>query len=24
LIMVSFPKPEGGTGFPARAVAILP
>ena len=24
LIMVSFPKPEKGTGFPARAVAILP
>jgi len=24
LIMVSFPKPEHGSGFPARAVAILP
>jgi len=24
LIMVSFPKPDQGTGFPARAVAILP
>ena len=24
LVMVSWPKPEGGTGFPARVVAILP
>ena len=24
LVMVSFPKPEHGSGFPARAVAILP
>jgi len=24
LVMVSFPKPQGGTGFPARVVAILP
>jgi kynurenine formamidase len=24
LVMVSFPKPEQGTGFPARVVAILP
>lgn len=24
LIIVAFPKPENGTGFPARAVAILP
>jgi kynurenine formamidase len=24
LIMVTWPKPEGGTGFPARAIAILP
>ena len=24
LIMVSWPKPEGGTGFPARVIAILP
>lgn len=24
LIMVSFPKPEGGSGFPARAVALMP
>ena len=21
---VSWPKPEGGTGFPARVIAILP
>ena len=24
LVMVSWPKPEGGTGFPARVIAILP
>ena len=24
LVMVSFPKPEHGSGFPARVVAILP
>ena len=24
LVMVTWPKPEGGTGFPARVVAILP
>jgi kynurenine formamidase len=24
LMMVTFPKPRGGTGFPARAVAIVP
>lgn len=24
LIMISFPKPDKGTGFPARAVAIVP
>lgn len=24
LVMVSFPKPEHGSGFPARAIAILP
>ncbi len=24
LVIVSWPKPEGGTGFPARVVAILP
>jgi kynurenine formamidase len=24
LVMVSFPKPKDGTGFPARAIAILP
>jgi len=24
LIIVTFPKPEGATGFPARAIAILP
>ena len=24
LVMVSFPKPEYGSGFPARVVAILP
>jgi len=24
LIVVAFPKPEGGSGFPARAFAILP
>ncbi len=24
LIMLSWPKPKGGTGFPARAIAILP
>jgi len=24
LVMVSFPKPSGGSGFPARVIAILP
>jgi kynurenine formamidase len=24
LVMVTWPKPEGGTGFPARVIAILP
>jgi kynurenine formamidase len=24
LVIVSWPKPEGGTGFPARVIAILP
>ncbi|EGD58040.1 cyclase family protein [Novosphingobium nitrogenifigens DSM 19370] len=24
LVMISFPKPEGGSGFPARVVAIVP
>ena len=24
LILVSFPKPENGSGFPARAVAVVP
>jgi kynurenine formamidase len=24
LVMVTFPKPEGGSGFPARVIAILP
>jgi kynurenine formamidase len=24
LVMVSFPKPKGGSGFPARVFAILP
>lgn len=24
LVMVTFPKPENGTGFPARVIAILP
>jgi kynurenine formamidase len=24
LIVVAFPKPEGGSGFPARAFAVLP
>ena len=24
LVMVSFPKPEHGAGFPARVVAIVP
>ena len=24
LVMVSFPKPEHGSGFPARVVAIVP
>ena len=24
LVFVSWPKPEGGTGFPARVIAILP
>ncbi|MEQ8224242.1 MAG: cyclase family protein, partial [Candidatus Eremiobacterota bacterium] len=24
LVVVSFPKPEGGSGFPARIFAIVP
>jgi kynurenine formamidase len=24
LVMVSFPKPAGGSGFPARAIALVP
>jgi kynurenine formamidase len=24
LVLISWPKPEGGTGFPARVIAILP
>jgi kynurenine formamidase len=24
LVMVAFPKAQGGTGFPARVVAIVP
>jgi kynurenine formamidase len=24
LVMVSFPKPDGGSGFPARVIAIAP
>ncbi|MBV8582893.1 MAG: cyclase family protein, partial [Candidatus Eremiobacteraeota bacterium] len=24
LVMVTFPKPRGGSGFPARVVAIVP
>jgi hypothetical protein len=24
LVVVSFPKPKGGSGFPARVFAILP
>lgn len=24
MVMVTFPKPEGGSGFPARVIAILP
>nr|HRC88088.1 cyclase family protein [Thermoanaerobaculia bacterium] len=24
LVVVSFPKPAGGSGFPARVFAILP
>jgi kynurenine formamidase len=24
LVMVSFPKPVNGTGFPARVVALVP
>jgi kynurenine formamidase len=24
LVMVSFPKPKAGSGFPARVIAILP
>jgi kynurenine formamidase len=24
LVMVTFPKPEAGSGFPARVIAIVP
>jgi len=24
MVVVSFPKPRGGSGFPARVIAIVP